>query len=592
MATNLNLDSLTVGQNGRAFFNGLGSGIDIQGAVDGLIEAKRIPIDRMEQRIAEHELKMAALRDTRTLALGLRDAVARLRGAISFDGASDAFKAKQVFASSSRTDAQSPSQAAELIGVSVTNAAQASGHTIEVLQVAKAHKVASASIAGAASAALGLTGSFEINGRTITIDSGNSLIELRDRINAANSGDGATGVTASIVSISASEQVLMLTADETGTDASIVASDITGGVLQSLGVLDGGGAFTDELQAAQNAEIKVDGLATTIERQSNTIDDVFSGVTLSLFKAEAGTTVRLDVELDLSQVKQAIVDFVGAYNDLRRFLNQQAQTDVPEDDETGAGILAGTSALSDIRSRLAASIGAAVQSEDPIFSVLAQIGITFQGAGQTGDPLSTNTLKIDEARLDEALLNQTEAVRELFAFGLSSSSSNVVLVGFDGNTSHSAGGYQLNVAYAGGSIVSANIGGPADGSDDGSVSVQGNVLTVLQGGAQGLKVMYTGTASASGIQLDVSVGIGAQLHAAMETLTDDGDGLIASEIDSLGGQNQLNRDRIARLEERLERERERLFERFVAMETALASMNQLMESLRQQIDSSFYGGQR
>jgi flagellar hook-associated protein 2 len=493
MATELNLDSLVVGQNGRAFFNGLSSGIDIQGAVDALIKAKRIPIDRMEQRIAGHELKMAALSDTRTLALGLRDAVAKLRGAISFDGASDIFEAKQTFATSTRTDSQSPSQAAELIGVSVTNAAQAANHSIEVLQVATAHKVASAGVAGAAGDALGLAGSFEINGRTIAIDAADSLIELRDRINAANSGDDATGVTASIVSISASEHVLVLTADETGTDASIGAADTAGGVLQSLGVLDGGGAFADELQAAQNATIRVDGLAAVIERQGNTIDDVFSGVTLSLFKAEAGTTVQLDVERDLSQIKQAIVDFVGAYNDLRSFLNLQAQTDVPEDDETGAGILAGTSSLSDIRARLAASIGAAVQGDDPIFSVLAEIGITFQGAAQTGDPLSANTLKIDEARLDEALLNETEAVRELFAFGLSSSNSNVVLVGFNGNTSYSAGGYQLNVAYAGGSIVSANVGGPADGSDDGSASVQGNVLTVLQGGAEASRSCTTAT---------------------------------------------------------------------------------------------------
>jgi flagellar hook-associated protein 2 len=592
MATDLNLDSLVVGQNGRAFFNGLSSGIDIEGTVDALIEAKRIPIDRMEQRIADHELQMAALSDVRTLALALRDAVAKLRGAISFDGASDVFEAKQVFATSSRDDAQSPSQAAEVIGVSVTNAAQAAGHTIEVLQIAKAHKVASASIAGAASDPLGLAGSFEINGRAITIDADDSLLELRDRINAANAGDEATGVTASIVSISATEQVLVLTADETGTDAAIVASDTAGGVLQSLGVLDGGGAFADELQPAQNAQIRVDGLATSIERQSNTIEDVFSGVTLSLFKAEPGTTVQLDVEPDLNQVKQAIVDFVDAYNELRSFLNQQALTDVPEDDETGAGILAGTSALSEIRSRLAASIGAAVQSDDAALSVLAQIGITFQDAGQTGDPLSVNTLKIDQTRLDEALLNETEAVRELFAFGMSSSSPDVVLVGFDGNTGYSAGGYQLNVAWAGGAIVSANIGGPADGSDDGSVRVEGNVLTVLQGGAEGLKVIYDGDASASGIQIDLSVGIGAQIHAAADALTDESDGLIAGEIDSLTDQNQLSRERIERLEERLERERERLFERFVAMETALARMNQLMESLRQQIESSFYSGQR
>jgi flagellar hook-associated protein 2 len=582
MPTELNLDSLVVGQSGRAFFNGLSSGIDIQGTVDALIEAKRIPIDRMEQRIADHELKMAALRDTRALALGVRDAVAKLRGAISFDGSSDVFEAKQAFATSTRTDAQAPSQAAELIGVSVTNAAQAAGHTIEVLQIATAHKVASAGVAGASGDPLGLAGSFEINGRTITIDAADSLLGLRDAINAANSGDDATGVTASIVSISATEQVLVLTADDTGTDAAIGATDTAGNILQSLGVLDGVGGFGNQLLAAQKAEIRVDGLAIIIDRQSNTIDDVFSGVTLSLFKAEAGTTVSLDVERDLNQVKQAIVDFVDAYNELRGFLNQQALTGVPEDDETGAGILAGTSALSEIRSRLSASIGAAVQGDDPMFSVLAQIGITFQGA---------NTLEIDETRLDDALLNEADAVRKLFAFGMSSSSSDAVLVGFDGNTGFSAGGYQLNVAYAGGAIVSANIGGPADGSDDGSVSVQGNVLTVLQGGAKGLKVLYTGNASAGGIQLDVSVGVAAQLHAAMDALTDD-DGLITSEIDSLTGQNELNRGRIERLEERLERERERLFERFVAMETALASMNQLMESLRQQIESSFNNRQR
>ena len=63
--------------------------------------------------------------------------------------------------------------------------------------------------------------------------------------------------------------------------------------------------------------------------------------------------------------------------------------------------------------------------------------------------------------------------------------------------------------------------------------------------------------------------------------------LIEGEIDSLEGQNELGTARIERLEERLERERERLLERFVAMETALATMNRLLDSLRQQIDASF-----
>jgi flagellar hook-associated protein 2 len=345
--------------------------------------------------------------------------------------------------------------------------------------------------------------------------------------------------------------------------------------------------FQNQLQEPLNAELLVDGLATVIERQSNTIDDVFTGVTLSLFKAEAGTTIKPDVERDLNQVKSAIVDFVDAYNELRSFINQQALTEVPEDDETGAGVLAGTSALSEVRSRLSAAIGAAVDAADPTLAVLAQIGITFQSAGQVGDPLLANTLAIDESKLDDALLTQTDAVRALFSFQMSSSSPNVALVGFDGTTSYSDGGYTLNVAYAGGAIVSANINGAADGSDDGSVVVTGKLLKVVEGGAEGLQLLYTGTSAASGIQLDLSVGIGAQIYSAVDGLVNETSGLLTNEIDGLESQNDLGQARIERLEERLERERERLLERFVAMETALTTMNRLLDSLRQQIDSAF-----
>lgn len=586
MATNLNFDSLVVDGSGRASFSGLSTGIDIQKAVAGLIAAKRIPIDRIEQRISDNQVKVAAYQDLQALVLNLKGTVDRLRGVPSFDGSSDVFRAKQAFATASRVDAQTPSQAAEIVGVAVTNRSQAASHSIEVQQIAAAHKVASDSIGGGLEDALGQSGTFLINGRTIAVDGSDSLLDLRDAINAANTGDGATGVTASIVSISASEHVLILTADASGTDATTSAADTSGTVLQSLGVLDAG-AFKNELQAAQNAELLVDGLGTLIERQSNTIDDVFGGVTLSLFKAEPGTTIKLDVEPDLNQVKAAIVDVVDAYNELRTFINQQALTDVPEGDETGAGVLAGTSALSEIRARLSAAIGGGVQSDDAALTVLAQVGITIRSAGKVADPLLANTLEIDEAKLDEALLNQIDDVRELFAFEMSSSSPDVVLLGFSADTGYSASGYQLNVAYSGGAITSANLGGGPDGSDDGSVVVEGNVLTVVNGAAKGLKLLYTGETSTSGVQLDLSIGLAAQVYDAVDALADETGGLIAGEMESLESQNELSTARMERLEERLERERERLLERFIAMETALATMNRLLESLRQQIDASF-----
>ena len=602
MATSLNLDSLSVDSSGRVSFSGLGSGIDARAAVDGIITAKRIPIDRIEQRLSDNDTRIAILNDIESLTRNLLDAADGLRGTVSFDGAGDIFEAKGSFASSSRTDAQTASNAAEILGVSVTNRAQATRHTIEVVQIASAHKIASDSIAGAADDPLNLQGTFEINGASITLEDSDTLFNLRDKINAANGGDSATGVTASFVSISQNERILTLTADETGADQAITLTD-SGGlaaplddqILQSLGILDGTAAIKNELQTAANAEIRADGLEQiggidVIERSSNTIDDVFDGVTLSLFKAEAGTTITLDVEPDLNQVKSAVVDLVDAYNELRTYINTQAQSEV--EDEAGEiteGLLAGTSVLSEIRSKLSAAIGGAVQGNDPTFNSLAEIGITILGQSEVGNPLLANTLAIDETKLDEALLNQSDAVRELFTFGFSSSSSDVLLAGFDDRTAYSETGYTLNVAYADGEIVSANINGDPDGSDDGSVTVDGTRLTVTSGDAEGLQLLYQGDASASGIQLDISVGVGAQIQAAASQLLDSDSGTIGGQVDTLTDQNERGQSRIDRLEERLERQRENLLARFAAMESALASMNTLLESIRGQIDAAFGG---
>lgn len=596
MATNLNLDNLSVDSSGRVSFSGLGSGIDVQGAVNGIIAAKRIPIDRIEQRISDNDARIAILNDIESLTRNLLDAANGLRGNISFDGASDIFEAKSTFASSSRADAETPSNAAEILGVSVTNRAQATRHTIEVVQVASAHKIASDTIASATTDPLNLQGTFEIDGTSIALESSDTLLDLRDRINAANSGDNATGVTASIVSISETEHVLTLTADETGADQAIALTDSASQVLQSLGIFDGASAIKNELQTASNAEIKVDGLDQiggigVIERTSNTIDDVFEGVTLSLFKAEAGTTITLDVEPDLNQVKSSIVDLVDSYNELRAYINTQAQSEIEDEDgEITAGLLAGTSILSEIRSKLSNAIGSAVQGGDPTLSSLAEIGITIQGQAEVGNPLLANTLAIDEAKLDEALLNQADAVRELFAFDFSSSSSDVLLVGFNDRTSFAESGYTLNVAYANGEIVSANIGGSPDGSDDGSVSIDDKRLTVLSGGAEGLQLLYNGDAPASGIQLDVSVGVGAQIQAAASRLLDSESGTIGGQIDTLTDQNDRAQTRVESMDERIERQRENLLARFAAMESALASMNTLLESIRGQIDAAFGGG--
>ena len=46
----INLNNISVGADGRITFGGLRSGIDFQSAIEGIIKARRIPVDTLENR--------------------------------------------------------------------------------------------------------------------------------------------------------------------------------------------------------------------------------------------------------------------------------------------------------------------------------------------------------------------------------------------------------------------------------------------------------------------------------------------------------------------------------------------------------------
>ncbi len=250
----LNLNTLSVDSSGKAAFSGLGSGIDFQKVVEDLIAARRIPIDTIEGRITTNTDKIDALNTMKGFLTGLRDTLSTLRGAISVGNASNVFAATQVFASTSRTDGNTPGAAGNLVGASTTNAAAIGSRSIEVLRVATAQKVATNTYASQ-STALNLTGSFEVNGSggkaTITVQAADTLQDIRDRINNANSGIAGTKVTASIVQASSTQFVLVLTAAETGKEFTVTEAG-GGTVLSGLGIstTQGTGGFRNGLVGA------------------------------------------------------------------------------------------------------------------------------------------------------------------------------------------------------------------------------------------------------------------------------------------------------------------------------------------------------
>lgn len=696
MVDSINLNNLTVDKNGRVQLGGISSGIDYQAAIDAIIAARRIPVDSLEKRVTANEEKIAAYRDLSTLLTSLKESLGNLRGAVTLGGVGDAFKSKSAFASTSRTDGGTASLAANLVGVTVTNAASTGSHTIEILQTAAAHKIGGSSATSATSdlgTALGLgagtvAGSFDVNGVTVDVLSTDSLQDLRDRINAANTGTTATGVTASIVSAGTSQNYIVLTADETG--ESIALGNEVGGVLSKLGISgDGGTTLLNELQAPRTAKLYADGLldaskwqsataasasagvgtyagvtagansfdildstgavittvnysetdsltslantinglgagvtaevvadgasyrlhiekddgatislgndsgnlltglgmakqSLLIERSSNTINDLFSGVTLNIYQSEPGSTIKLDIEQDLNAVKSSVTGFVEAYNAVKQFINQQNLTNGDNGSKSeDAGPLYGTRTIADIESSLSRLIGLGTTGVSGTFRVLAQIGVNFVDNDAQTDPTLNDTLQIDSSKLDEALLNNPADVRRMFAFDMSTSDPRVSLLSFTGATTYSATGYTLNVTHDGTNLTGADINGVP-----GSATVNGNIITLTDAtGAEGLQLFYSGNADLSGIQIDFTVGMAADMFAEIDGIIDSTSGSIQGEIDSLTDQNEVSQDRIDEMIRRLDYQRVQLTNRFIAMETAMSSMNRILESIKQTTDS-------
>ncbi len=79
------------------------------------------------------------------------------------------------------------------------------------------------------------------------------------------------------------------------------------------GSVSSGVANLTQSQAAVDASLMVNGL--TVTRSSNTIDDVITGVTITLAGDSAGATETLTVSLDEETIVGRINGFVSAYND-------------------------------------------------------------------------------------------------------------------------------------------------------------------------------------------------------------------------------------------------------------------------------------
>lgn len=626
-------------------FSGLASGFDYRNLVDAIIQQERQPAVRLESQLDRFASQQTAITSYRSRLDALRSAARGLRDGTAFD------------ATTSTTTVMSGSRAVATVAPSPS--ASPGSYRITVSQLARTEKLAGTGVASS-SDPLGQTGTMTLNGVDIAVVAGDSLAALRDKINALNSGSTPIGVSATILSVTPTDNRLILTSSASGA-AGISLADSSGAVLQSLGLLDGGGAVPPAAVLVDGADalFTIDGVS--LSRTSNVVSDAIDGVTLTLTSDESGAVTEFSVGRFADAARGSMKTFVDAYNALVDFMKGQSLAT-----ETSQPALYNDSLVRNLRRDLPTNILSSVLGAAPDLATAASAGLSLDREGH---------LSLDAAKFDAAFSTRYQDVRSLFTEGLSATDPDVEFVssggglvggswnveitavatsattvtsGFNGlydagimpdvleltdtatgknasvnlttgmttadivsaiDAAADANGLSLNVVAEGNDIrithlasgthagISLSVTGTGDGASEAwsaPVAVVGTDVAGTIGGeaatgsgtllvgnsgtaAAGLSVRYTGAGPRSAGSIDLTVGTGASVERLLDRYLQTG-GMLDSRSAQISTSTDRAHGRVQDIDTRLERRRANLLRRFVAMEAAIARLQQSSSS--------------
>lgn len=421
--------------------------------------------------------------------------------------------------------------------------------------------VVSPALADSTAAALGegkLTLATGQGSATLTIDSTNNTLDgLVAQINGAG-----LGVTASIVSDANGARLSITDGSGSAPDFTLKpASDAALGLVRFTypPAADG----MTRAQTAQDAIVRVDGI--DVSRASNAIDDLVEGVTLNLVSASPAETITLGSTRPTAAIKQAVTDFVAAYNELKQQIDVATAVSVADaDGNVTAGPLYNNSAIRQMQTQLSRLTSTALNTAGGP-STLAEIGVATNRDG---------TLTLDDAQLTKQLAAYPDAVEAMFNPTQHASSPLVKITSAMGATK--PGTYKLTniVAQKDGRSASGSIGGlPA-------VTTGPRLYASVSSAASGLVFEPTGDIAEATITVDL--GLGGALKAIRDTLRASG-GVLDSLSTQLSGEKKDLADQKVKISDQAELYRDRLTTQFSAMSTRVAAFKATQSYLEQQI---------
>ncbi|MDR2925183.1 MAG: flagellar filament capping protein FliD [Azoarcus sp.] len=350
---------------------GAGSGLDLEGLVTKLMTVERQPLAKLQSQVSSFNTKISAMGTLASKLSALQTASKALKPDV-LQSALDKFGTFKGTVSDDKA-----------ASVTVGAGARSGSYNLEVTQLAQGQKTrfdASSFNGGAIEFTFGdTTKNFSVT------PSGTGLNAVANAINQAGKG-----VTATVVNGSSGQQLIL-----TGAEGAENAFTVSGA---------GVSGTATQVQAAQNAELKIDGISIT--SASNTVKDAVTGVSLQL-KATTTAPTTVSVEADYGdKLQKNLESFVKAFNDVVSTVKSLGSYD---SETKAAGALNGNRLLRDAETtlrNLAFEPSSSLQDSNGDGLTLSKLGISFQKDG---------TLSLDNDKLKEAITQDPNMVANFTA---------------------------------------------------------------------------------------------------------------------------------------------------------------------------------
>ena len=355
---------------------GGGSGIDIVKLARDLTDVEKLPAE--EKITASQEAAEAKISALAVLKFNVQALIDE------FNGLNDA--------SELATPTATTSDSSVVSVVSTDGAAQSGLYDIHVDALATSQRNLS-DVYSSTSESINGGSSFTIN---ITIP---ETTGTTTAISVAAGNDTPTGVVSAINAAGLGITATLMTLDTSGTQYQIMLEGQTGAANSfsvDTSIVGGPGGSNDlgfhdttyntsgtppkDYQQAGDADFYYNGVR--LQRASNTLSDVITGVTVSLNAVSSGSdTETISVVSDRSTLKTKLQSLVTTYNDVQFALNELSDPDSDEE-EVGGALARDLAVIRTVRDTVYQAVTQDSSTTSGSITGLRDIGVTLTGYGE------------------------------------------------------------------------------------------------------------------------------------------------------------------------------------------------------------------